>query len=155
MKLTSGDSAETAIRKLEIHLPFGLIGLPKLQRFSLSPIKGSPPFLLMRAISEERFDFIVIEPAGLVPKYVLELSDDDAETLQLASAEDAQVLNIITVHSLRPQYVTVNLVGPVVLNRKTLIGKQVILANAQAYTTHYVLVDEREREAQRTGRGPC
>jgi len=143
MKLSTEDPLETTIEKLEIHLPFGLIGLPKVRRFNVLPIKRSPPFLSMRSIGEERLNFIVIEPAGVIPDYLLELGDADAESMQIDFAEDALVLNIVTVHSLEPQYVTVNLVGPVVLNRKTLVGKQVILANADCYSTHYVLIDER------------
>jgi len=143
MKLATGNSNETAIEKLEIHLPFGLVGLAGLKKFKVMPIEGSSPFMVMRANNEDRFDFIVIEPCGVVPNYALELTDNDAEELQISGADDAIVLNIITVHSMEPQYVTVNLVGPVVINRRTLIGKQVIAANADLYSTQAVLIDER------------
>ena len=53
------------------------------------------------------------------------------------------IYNIVTIHSLQPQHVTVNLVGPIVVNRHTLIGKQVILANFDQYSAQHVLIDER------------
>jgi len=143
MKLVTENPNEAAIERLEIHLPFGLVGLPELKKFNVAPIEGSPPFLIMRAANQDRFDFIVIEPCGVIPNYELELTDNDAEELQIRGADDAMVLNIITVHSMNPQYVTVNLVGPVVINRKTLIGKQVIAANADLYSTQSILIDER------------
>lgn len=143
MKLATENSNDAAIEKLEIHLPFGLVGLANLKKFNVMPIEGSSPFMVMRALNEKRFDFIVIEPCGVVPNYALELTDNDAEELQISGADDAIVLNIITVHSMEPQFVTVNLVGPVVVNRKTLIGKQVIAANAELYSTQSILIDER------------
>ena len=147
MKLATENSNDAAIEKLEIHLPFGLVGLPGLKKFKVMPIEGSSPFMVMRAHNEDRFDFIVIEPCGVVADYALELTDNDAEELQIFGADDAIVLNIITVHSLEPQFVTVNLVGPVVVNRKTLVGKQVIAANAELYSTQTVLIDERSVKA--------
>lgn len=154
MKLAT-QTDETTIRKLEIQLPYGLIGLADLKKFELSRIEGSPPFLLMRPAGGEDFDFIVVEPNGLIPGYEMELSDSDAESLQIKNAEDALILNILTVHSLQPQHVTVNLVGPIVLNRRTLVGQQVILANADLWSTHHALIDERNRAVSTEGSRPC
>lgn len=155
MKLATENSEATTAEKFEIHLPFGLIGLPQLKKFEITPIEGSWPFMTMRAINEERFDFIVIEPFGLIPGYELELSDDDAAALQIGCAYDALVLTIVTVHSLRPQHLTVNLVGPVVLNRESLTGKQVIGVNSDSYSTHHVLIDDRRAEARQGRRAAC
>ena len=141
MNLATENPDTTTIDKLEIHMPFGLVGLPGLKKFDLSPIKGSSPFMLMKSTAGGNFNFIVIEPCGLISGYKLEVSDSDAEELQIHNADEARVLNIVTVHS--PQFVTVNLVGPVVLNRSTLIGKQVIVANAEFYSTQHVLIDDR------------
>ena len=60
-------------------------------------------------------------------------------------AEDAQVLNIVTVHSSRPHFVTVNLVGPVVVNRHTNIGRQIIILNWSRYSSQHPLIDQRPR----------
>jgi flagellar assembly factor FliW len=43
--------------------------------------------------------------------------------------------------------VTANLIGPLVVNRRTLIGKQVIIANSDKYSTVYPLIDERPAHA--------
>jgi flagellar assembly factor FliW len=128
-----------------LQLPFGLIGLPKLTSFSLAPIENSWPFMSMNWLGQERMDFVVIDPSGLIPDYEIELTDEDADALQLRTATDALVLNIVTVHSARPHFVTVNLVGPVVVNRQTSIGKQIITLNFHHYSSHYPLIDQRPR----------
>jgi flagellar assembly factor FliW len=153
MNLATENRDESTIEKLEIHMPFGLVGLPALKKFDLSPVKGSTPFLLMRATEGGNLRFIVIEPSGLISGYKLEVSDNDAEELQIRSAEDARILNIVTVHS--PLFVTVNLVGPIVVNRNTLVAKQVIVVNAEFYSTRHVLIDERGGMAQPRRRRVC
>jgi flagellar assembly factor FliW len=38
--------------------------------------------------------------------------------------------------------VTLNLAAPILINRRTRIGKQVVLVNYQDYSTAHVLIDE-------------
>lgn len=96
----------------------------------------------MRSIGgEEEISFVVMEPQGFIPGYELELSEEDADSLRIHSSEDALVLNIVTIHSSKPLFVTSNLAGPIILNRQTLIGKQIVIA--KNYSLRHVLIDER------------
>lgn len=143
MKIGIETDPPPSAEKFSLQLPFGLIGLPKLTDFSLSPIKDKWPFLAMNWLGGERLEFVVIDPIGLISDYEVELSDEDAEALQIQSASDALVLAIVTVHTSRAHYVTVNLMGPVVVNRHTGIGKQIITLNCNRYSSHYPLIDQR------------
>jgi flagellar assembly factor FliW len=134
---------EALTEKYQIHLPYGLIGLPNLRRFDVAPIAHSWPLLAMRSAEGEKINFVVVEPHTLIGGYEPEISRDDEELLQIESAEEALILNIVTIHSLQPQYVTANLVGPVLVNRRTLIGKQTIITNYEKYSTQHTLIDER------------
>jgi flagellar assembly factor FliW len=148
MKLiTTSPFTQSSIERMQIEVPFGLIGLANLRRFELTFVEGGWPFLQMKSVSDEELSFIAIDPRGVIPGYELELSDEDAEALGLDNADDALVYNIATVYSSQPQYVTANLIGPVVVNRRTLIGKQVIIANSDKYSTMYPLIDERPAQA--------
>lgn len=143
MKLANKQTLETDAAQCQIHLPYGLIGLPELRQFDLTPIPGSWPLLALKSTGNEEMRFAVIEPHTLIAGYDLEINDEDAELLQLRAAEDALIYNLVTIQSLQPQYVTVNLVGPIVVNRQTLIGKQMIIANFDRYSAQHVLIDER------------
>ena len=148
MKLiTTSPFTQSSIERMQIEVPFGLIGLANLRRFELTFVEGGWPFLQMKSVSDEELSFIAIDPRGVIPGYELELSDEDAEVLGLDNADDALVYNIATVYSSQPQYVTANLIGPVVVNRRTLIGKQVIIANSDKYSAMYPLIDERPARA--------
>jgi flagellar assembly factor FliW len=128
---------------LEITLPAGLIGMPHLRRFEIAALPESWPFVSLRSLGPEEIHFLAVSPQNLLPDYCLELGDDDSEALDLASADDALIYNIVTVHNSERQYVTANLIGPIVVNRRTRIGRQVILANSDDFSAKHPLIDER------------
>ncbi len=123
-----------------IRIPGGLVGFPEHQGFELFYSEDQLPFRWLRLAGPEPVDFVVIEPAGLVPDYELELFDEDAAFLEINDTADALVLNIVTVSRALPPTATVNLVGPVVINRRTGIAKQVVLANHTRYSARHPLV---------------
>lgn len=129
--------------KITLHLPFGMIGLRHLTHFELEPAEESMPFQVLRAKGEEVVEFVVVDPSLLLEGYCCVLRDEDVESLRIESEEDALVLNVVAIHSHEPQHVTVNLVGPIVVNRSTWIGQQVILANSADFSTEHVIVDQR------------
>ena len=65
-----------------------------------------------------------------------DLSDEDAAYLELKKPEDALIYNIVT---LRPGNATINLKGPIVINRFTMRGKQVVLQNASKWSVRHPL----------------
>lgn len=132
---------------LQIEMPCGLIGLGALKRFTLSPVVGSWPFLRLSSEGSDPVHFLAMEAGQVIPAYQVELGDEEAEALTLQDEQNAMVINLVTVHSSEPQYVTVNLIGPVVINRQTGIGRQVIILNSERYSTMHALVDERTQAA--------
>lgn len=129
---------------MRFEIPFGLIGLKQLTQFELESIPDSPPFYRIRALGEERLELVVLEPHQFLERYPMELSDEDALDLAIHEGSNPLVLTIVAIHSLKPQYVTVNLAAPLLINRETLLGKQVILGGTERYSVSHVLMDERQ-----------
>jgi flagellar assembly factor FliW len=120
-----------------IHLPSGLLGFEQVKRYVLSALPGEEPFQWFRNPSDPKLAFVVISPFEALPSYLPDLPTEDVNFLGLESPEDALLLNIVT---LRPRgRATVNLKGPIVINRFSLVGKQVILANAADYSVQHPL----------------
>lgn len=134
----------TSPNTFQIEIPTGLIGLSHLRRFDLTPATDAWPFVTLHALGDDELNFLAMEPHSVIPNYHLELNDDDAEALGLADSRDALIYNIVTVHPTPKNYVTANLIAPLVVNRRTLVGKQVILANSDRFTAKHPLIDERE-----------
>ena len=123
-----------------LELPAGIVGFPEHKQADLFAVPEQLPFRWLRLHGPEPVHFVVIEPGGLIPDYVPELFDDDAAALELQSAEDALVLNIVTVSRTEPATATVNLVGPLIINRRTGVARQVVLANHSRYSARHPLV---------------
>jgi flagellar assembly factor FliW len=86
--------------------------------------------------------FVVIEPGGIVPGYEPELFEEHAMELDLMAASEAMILNIVTLQRQSPLEATVNLVGPIIVNRRTRMGRQVVISNYSRYSAHHPLLEK-------------
>jgi flagellar assembly factor FliW len=127
---------------LQIELPEGLVGLRHLRNLEITAAMDDGPLLNFQALDDTSWTFLGLEPAGVIPHYALELSDHDADALELYRAEDAAIFNIVTAEARNAGRATTNLVGPLIVNRYTGIGRQVIIANSAQYSTRYLLPRE-------------
>lgn len=133
-------------------LPQGIIGFRDYTNGELLYLPDHLPFLWMK-LANNRGDtvhFVVLEPGGLIPGYTPELFDDDAASLGLDGADDAMILNIVTLEQQRPLEAKVNLIGPIVVNRRTKIGRQLVISNYSRYSAHHLLVDSTNAVAAAT-----
>ncbi len=139
--MMTAELTETEIRPTEdrdiIRLPFGLLGFEHVKQYVLLANPAEEPFLWLQMLDDAKRAFLVAPPERLALNYQPEISDDEVEFLELAGPADAYLLNIVTLHG--NGQATVNLKGPVVINRRTLIGKQVILNNAAQYSLRHPL----------------
>ena len=119
-----------------IHMPSGLLGFENLKRFVLLNNAEEAPFSWLQVIDDPSLAFLVLSPFEAVPEYQPEITDDDAAHLELKKSEDALIYNIVTI---RPGNATINLKGPIVINRFTLRGKQVVLQNASKWDVRHPL----------------
>lgn len=126
----------------QLELPQGIIGFAAYKRAELLYMPDHLPFLWMNLQgANDNIHFIVIEPGGIVPGYEPEIFDEDAEQLDLRSPAEAMILNIVTLRKQHPVEATVNLIGPLVVNRRTRIGRQLVISNYSRYSAHHALVE--------------
>jgi flagellar assembly factor FliW len=123
---TAGEIGQTLIQ-----LPYGLLGFERVKNYVLVDNPKEEPFLWLQMLDNGRKAFLVVSPFLVKPDYQPDIPADDVEFLGLSNPEDALVYNICTIRG--PGQATINLKGPVVINRHTLIGKQVIPNNAAQF----------------------
>jgi flagellar assembly factor FliW len=125
----------------EFSLPHGIVGFPAFTRAELLRDHDGHPFMRMKLHSAtECINFVVMEPGGFIPGYDPELFDDDAADLQIQNESDAMILTIITMRPGTPEEATVNLIGPIVVNRRTQVGRQLVIANYSLYRARHPLI---------------
>jgi flagellar assembly factor FliW len=126
----------------QLALPQGLIGFANYQRADLLYMPDHLPFLWMKLHSSvDDLHFIVIEPGGIIAGYEPEIFDVDAEQLDLRDPAEAMILNIVTLRRQNPVEATANLIGPLVVNRRTRIGRQLVISNYSRYSANHALVE--------------
>ncbi len=134
-------------------LPQGLIGFAEYTHAEIHYVPEHLPFLWLKLSGpnqKEYVHFIVIEPAGFIPGYEPELFDEDASSLEITDPGEAMLLNIVAMSRQQPVEASVNLVGPIVVNRRTRIGRQLVVANYQRYSAHHPLADVSVQETRAT-----
>ncbi len=137
-ELASSDTERIAVREEnKIHLPLGLLGFEQVKHYVLLERPDEAPFMRLQMLDPEGLSFVVLSPPLVLPSYEPELSAEDVAFLGLKEPSDALLLSIVTIHA--HGEATMNLRGPVVLNRHTLVGKQVIPLNAASLALQHGL----------------
>jgi flagellar assembly factor FliW len=112
---------------IEVTFPAGLPGFPHAHRFRLAPWgPAGSPYLLLSAIDNPEIGFVLVPPWVFYPDYEFEMDAPSAERLGLNESGDAVVFAVVTVGE-RPEEATLNLLGPIVVNRRTHEAAQVVL----------------------------
>jgi flagellar assembly factor FliW len=120
-----------------IQLPYGLLGFERVKNYVLLTRPEEEPFMWFQMVGETKHAFLVVPPNFVLANYQPDLSELDVAFLDLNDPSEAFVLNIVTMRGNGDA--TVNLKGPIVVNRRTLIGKQVIPVNAAEYAIRHPL----------------
>ena len=117
-----------------ISMPLGLLGFEQVKKYVLLVTPEEEPFLWLQMLDNPNQGFVVISPSAAVPGYAPDIPEADIEFLNIKSSADALVLNIVTV---RNGQATVNLKGPIAINRHTLVGKQCIPTNVAEFALQH------------------
>jgi len=126
----SGEGAEVVLS-----FASGLPGFESSTRFRLEEIGAQfDPFCRIRSVTEPEICFTLVAPGLLFPDYTIEIDEEHANQLELATSEDAVVLAIVTL-SAAPQPPSLNLLGPLAVNRRTWAAAQVVQYQSDYGTT--------------------
>jgi len=120
-----------------IHLPLGLLGFEHIKHYALLQNPNESPFCWLQVLNRPNLAFLVLPALEVFPDYEPDVPAEDVKFLGLNGPDDALVFNIITLSA--KGSATANLKGPIVVNRFTLKGKQVVLANAARYSIQHPL----------------
>lgn len=120
-----------------LEFPAGLLGFPHLHSFWLIEPMGGYPLKFMQSVEEPDISFTCIDVAAVQPEYEFSLGEEDAAVLALEAPKDALVLAMVVFRA-DPREMTANLAGPLVINGKTHVGRQIVL-NTEKYPLKFPL----------------
>lgn len=128
-----------------LHFPQGLVGFPALNEFVLLEHKPDTSFRWLQSLSDPNIAFLVVDPCSFVEEYSPVLSDADAEALSITEETPVVVLTTVSIPAGKPQDMTINLAGPLVVNTESKTGKQVVLDD-EAYTIKHRVFPTTDRK---------
>lgn len=121
----------------KLNFPAGLLGFERIKQFTLVSHEEEAPFKWLKADNDDTLAFLVVSPFEVLSSYAPDISNEDAALLKLGGPGDAELYNIVTLR--RNGDSSVNLKGPIVVNRHTQVAKQVVPHNAADYSVRHPL----------------
>lgn len=121
------------------HFPEGLPAFEDFKDYVFAFKPDMSPFIFMHAVEPPGLSFVCVDPFLVCPGYAPRLGPSDQEFLHIECPEEVLVLSIVTV---RPDVreTTANLQGPLAINMRTSIGKQ-IMCEGRTYPVRYRIWD--------------
>jgi flagellar assembly factor FliW len=119
----------------------GLLGFPDARRFVRVEIPDARGWLWLQSVDDPDLAFLAIDAFLFFPDYDLELPESDVAAIELETSTDAEVLALVTVRRTDDdlmESITANLLGPLVINNRTKVGRQVVLSDSQ-YSTREIV----------------
>jgi len=143
MKLNTPYLGEIAYEKDEIiEFEQGLYGFEDQQKFILINLDDADfPFNWLQSIEDEELSFVLTSPFLFIEDYAFELPDAVADALDIEEREDVLILSTVVLNETLDQS-TMNLQAPIIINRNSKKGRQIILE--EDYALKYQFLQKKE-----------
>lgn len=138
--ITTTKKIENECVQMEVIFNKGLVGFEHITKYILCVDKENEVFFWMEATDKSNLSFLLINPFVFFPNYDFKLNDMDIKELDVKGIEDVLVFNTVTI-SEKVADTTTNLMAPIVINKSTFKGKQIIL-NDKRYTTKHKIFQQ-------------
>jgi len=129
MKIKTKAFGEVEVsEKQRISFKEGIFGFEDVHKFVLLDTEEASPFYWLQSEEIPEIAFLVVEPKMIIPDYKLDIDKKELSEIEVEKDEDILIFSIVTIYD-DPQNITVNLLGPLVLNKYKHKGKQLINQN--------------------------
>jgi len=119
-----------------VRMPWGVLGFEDLRDWALLDA-SEPPFYWLQSLERTEVAFVLIDPLLFRPDYDPGADPAELAGLDLGSAEDQLVFAIVTVPE-DTRRMSANLQGPLVVNRRTRVGRQVVSGDPRWGVRHLI-----------------
>jgi len=123
-------------RDMLLHMPAGLLGFPDIQHYLIVDADREVPLKWLQAHDEPRLAFVITDPFAFLPDYQIELTPLDLMDVGADATTDLFLVAIVTLPRDATAYPTVNLQGPLLVNRTNGWAKQLVLVQGPYHTHH-------------------
>lgn len=119
-----------------IAVPKGLLGFPDYSRYALIQTGEENYFFWLQSVDEPGLAFVVTDPSIFFQDYQVPLREETRTELQI---EDEAATQVFVVCNKVDNWLTGNLLGPIVVNTVNCLAEQVVLTEKK-WTTRQPLI---------------
>lgn len=137
MKLKTKNFGELEVNSEDI-ITFtdGLPGFEKLKKFTLLSNDANKNFVWLQSIEDGDIALVLFDAGMVIPEYDPQISIDTIKELGKIE-NNLLVYNVVVIPS-DIKEMTANLVAPIVINKESRIGKQIIVKNEEYSVKHKI-----------------
>ena len=123
-----------------ITFPHGLLGFPEHQEFALIQTGEENYFFWLQSVDEPNLAFVVADPTIFFKGYEVPLREETRQDIQLGEGEMAEAaVQMFVICNKVGEWLTGNLLGPLVVNAQNRLAQQVVLTEKK-WTTRQPLI---------------
>lgn len=117
--------------------PSGILGFPDWTRYVMLDHDTDAPFKWLQCVEQPGLAFVILDPALFKDDYAVELSAEVLAEVKGLESDGLTLAVLLTIPSEDPGRITANLRGPLLMNPRTRLCKQLVLT--ESYPTRYPL----------------
>jgi flagellar assembly factor FliW len=128
-----------------ITFPRGILGFAKNKQYLLFPHSEDSPFFWLQSVEDGELAFVVMNPRLVKADYSLDVDENVMNELDAKQEADLDVVCIVTIPRNDPKRMTINLLGPIIINAKNRNAMQIV-CDKQSYSHRHPIVSEQQAQ---------
>lgn len=126
-----------------VMFPEGILGFSDIKTYATVEQPATHPLRWLQSAEFPTLAFLIVDPRLFFPDYVVRVRSEDLMAIKLDQVEEGDVWVIVTVPP-NPMEMTANLLGPLVINLRDRLGKQLVLIDSRYKTKHRLFPESTE-----------
>lgn len=126
-----------------ITFPRGILGFAKNKQYILFPHSEGSPFFWLQSVEDGELAFVVMNPRLVKADYSVDVDENVMNELDVKQEAELEVVCIVTIPRQDPKHMTINLLGPIIINAQSRCAVQVI-CDSQSYSHRYPVIQEQQ-----------
>ena len=136
-----------------ITFPKGILGFTRNKHYLLIPHSENSPFFWLQSIDDGDLAFVVMSPKFVTADYTVDIGQEVLDELRTEQIDDLEIFCIVTIPQGKPEAMTVNLLGPILINAHSRCAVQVI-TDAGTYSHRHPVLGEKKTLSGMSGETP-
>lgn len=139
MKVNTSRFGELEVTEnLIVRMTKPVLGFEQLKRYVIVETPDFEPFKWFQSVDDPQVAFVIVNPLLFFPDYTIEVNPREIDELRVDNVRDINTYAIVTI----PQEytrMTANLQGPILVNTRTNLAKQLVLVNSTYRIKHLLI----------------